>query len=174
MLKLKNLLIISVVIFFSILAFVSCQKEANKLQNESSVPTVNTRSVGIGIKIKGKPYRSTTKRPRDGKNCGCKVCFGLCDVTIESDIDFSKMFMVVNSNENTTRIYILEDLKNFESEFGIDNDILIPQKALYGTGIKSLSLLSGLYDFIEKKDNIKIDEKNETTYGYVDVFCKIE
>ncbi len=175
MFKLKSKLIIAVVTLFSITAFVSCQKEDNKLKEEFTVDIASSaRDVGVGIKIKGKPYRAIESRPRDGKNCGCKVCFGVCELSMELDFDFSKMFMVVDPNGNTTRIHILENLENFEPEFGIDDDIFVPSKALNGTGMESLTLLKGIYDFIEMEDKINIDGKEQVTYGYVDVISEIK
>lgn len=174
MFKFKSLVIIITVALFSITAMVSCDKGNNTIKDETSINnTTGERAVGgVGLKIKGKPYRATSDRPRDHKNCGCSSCFGLCEVSLELDIDFTKLCIITDPNGNSTRVYFLEELSNFDTEFGIDNDIAIPKAALEKTKIKSLTLLNGIYTFVKKTDKITINGEGFTTFGYVDVSSK--
>lgn len=78
--------------------------------------------------------RATTSRRRDGKNCGCNECFGLCNRPISSAYNGESGHIGISQiNENTVKIYFLYSLpNNFESEFGIDETTtIVCQNASY-------------------------------------------
>jgi len=154
-----------------ILSMNSCQKEKLVNNNEKNV---NIEKVGPGgsITVSGKPHRSTEDRPRDGKNCGCNECFGLCDLSVDIEVSYS--VIIINPiNTTISRIYFTEDLPNFEEEFGIDEDLIIPKEALSSGKYKSYILKQGVYSFVEEKGTINNGVKDIHTYGFVDVSHKI-
>src|SRR5690554_8110198 len=78
------------------ICIVACKKE---ITNQTEDPKVETNKKGenenyeksnwpISIGITFEPlriHRATTDRPRDGKNCGCNECFGLCNARARSE-----------------------------------------------------------------------------------------
>jgi len=148
--------------------------------NKSDLPPKNTDkkvatteiipsapSAGPIITIKFKPYRATTHRPKDGKNCGCSFCFGACDFTIE--LEFPTMLINPDTSANTAEIYILSDLPNAESTFGIDGLLSVPSSYLSGTGLNSLTLLTGEYVYYPETEVFTINSVTYTSYGHVTV-----
>lgn len=122
----------------------------------------------IGIKISGKPHRKTTNRRRDGVNCGCDQCFGLCDVSVGLDAGYS-FDVVVPANSTVGTIYFPETIDHAESEFGIDEDLSISGGALQAQGVSSLTFLTGLYEYHSETVTYEFDGESHTSFGYVTV-----
>lgn len=115
------------------ICIVACKKE---ITNQTEDPKVETNKKGenenyeksnwpISIGITFEPlriHRATTDRPRDGKNCGCNECFGLCNAPALGDGRNEESILGVELiNEEFATIYFLHKKpNNFEKEFGID------------------------------------------------------
>ena len=168
----KNLILklsISVLVIGLILS--SCNKQ-EEIDNANINSSIEASSLAPGIpmlKITARPYRKTTKRKRDGKNCGCAFCFGVCDFGIGFEIGSANVYVDPIINDGKSRIYFAEQLPNFESEFGIDEDLTIPNEAIENTNINSLIIKEGIYEFHEVSGTIIYDDMTVQTYGFVDV-----
>ena len=170
MFKLKNKMVVAVILIFGIIAIVRCGKDdalLKKPQRTSCSIEARAAEPGTKITIKAKPYRATKDRPRDHKNCGCKECFGICDVSISVGFEFTEVVIIPDADNGVARIYFTKELSNFDTEFGIDNDIEIPPQALENKGINSLVLKTGIYTFNEVQDDIVVGSENYVTHGYV-------
>lgn len=155
-----------------VLGTVACNERA-EITEKNNVPfdpsTIAVEEGGPKIKIKGKPYRAVEVRERDLKKCECKFCFGICDVGIEIELDLKDFGLVADLPNNKADIYVLENLPNAETEFGIDLDLNIPSSYLQGSGLNQLTLLQGLYTYTPQIDTIIIDNISYVSYGKVNV-----
>lgn len=119
-------------------------------------------------------HRGTDDRPRDGKRCGCSACFGMCDFTVSGDVSGS--IVNINPNESgigSTTLYLLEEVDHAESEFGIDDDLIVPGNILNGGPYSSITLKTGEYEFHSVEQLILINGVEIMTYGYVVVESEI-
>jgi hypothetical protein len=162
-------------VIIGISTFISCDKSDPTATGQKILEKSSKREIGPGpiIVIKAKPYRQTHNRKRDGKDCGCNTCFGICDVRIGGGIGFTTIIIQLNQETNLSTIYFTESLSNFDTEFGIDNDIIIPTEALVNTDISSLILKKGIYSFVEDNSYISMGDSTYHTYGYVSVLHEI-
>jgi len=126
---LKHLILLVSISIFGILSINSCKKSTAIDDVKSKTPQFLTAG-GINIDVPFEPIRlarATTDRNRDGKNCGCNECFGLCNRPITSAYSGESGYIgLTQINETTVRIYFLYNLpSNFETEFGIDETTVI-------------------------------------------------
>lgn len=123
----------------------------------------------VDVQLSGQLHRKIEKNKK-GKECRCQACFGVCDIVIDIDIDVkSNMNLRADLANGTGRLYITEQCSYAESEFGIDQDIALPQGYLKGTNIKKVVLKTGLYNYIAKQERIVVNGKTILSYGYVDI-----
>ena len=153
-----------------VLGMVACNErmeETIQTSTEFDSSTITVKNSSPKLTIKGKPYRAVEERERDGKECGCKFCFGLCDVGIEVELDLKDFGLVTDLPNNKADIYLLDNLSNAkeEDEFGVDLDLVIPDFYLNGTGLSELTILQGLYDYTPQLEMIVIDDIEYTSYG---------
>jgi hypothetical protein len=118
-------------------------------------------------------HRGTTDRGRDGMNCGCGQCFGMCwpnniigDDALDGDVTD---FAISDPVEGNSIIYFLGDLpSHFEQEFGIDNEISIVKNSDTLFTIKK-----GVYSAHKKDGIIESESHGELNYsGFVNVSTK--
>jgi len=144
----------------------------NQTETEQVSISTNLRETDPSIKITGKPHRATELSGK-GVACCCEYCFGVCEVEIDIDlgleIKFSALIIEPNETLGKSRVYFLEELEHFESEFSIDEEILIPEEALVNSVYNFLSLLEGNYTFHEEQGEVIFENEPVITYGYVDV-----
>ncbi len=152
---------LTIVVLLSTLFVTSCSKGERIIDPEPQ------RSVGGTLTIGAQLHRKTEERPRDHKNCGCNLCFGVCDFYVEVDITLSNVAINTNTGSGTSTLYILEDASQAELEFGVDEDMPIPGGALYGTGFKTFIVKKGLYNYVAHVEQININGTSRTSYGYV-------
>jgi hypothetical protein len=118
-----------VIAVFGLLFTLSCER-SNESDNGLN-PTQQFLPVGgINVDIPFEPIRlarATTDRNRDGKNCGCNECFGLCNRPITSVYGGESSYIgLTQISETSVGIYFLYSLpNNFETEFGIDETIIL-------------------------------------------------
>ena len=62
---------------------------------------------------------------RDGKNCGCNECFGLCNAPIKPASKGQTSYIGIHqSSEQELTIFLLDKKpSNFEKEFGVDEEM---------------------------------------------------
>lgn len=140
-----------------VLVFAACQKdEMAKDTLQSKVVTNDTsdnyteKDSGVEVTVPFEPiriHRGTTDRNRDGKNCGCDECFGLCNAPLITDPDgnsnkHESYIAIETINTSEAYIYFLNQKPfNFEEEFGIDE----PVKVILNKN-RSIYFEEGLYN----------------------------
>lgn len=156
----------------------SCNKEKDgEIKFEGKTPNVqiakNTWPPSINIDIPFEPIRlarSTTDRPRDGKDCGCNECFGICNRPWEglsSDQGIFASIGVEQLSKSEANIYILNSLpSNFESEFGIDEPVYLKNNS----GTILYTIRPGEYNAVHEENFVRCDGNNKI-YSY---FVKIK
>lgn len=133
-----------------------------------------TRGPKIGISAK--PYRAIKVRPRDGKTCDCKQCFGICDVKVTVSYEFRTqnppnfIIDVPSKQASKARLYVLRKYEHAESEFGIDEDLVVSGAAIEGFEVESITIPKGVYRYVAKETAIG----EQVAYGYVDVKLDIQ
>jgi len=169
----KKLILFIVVL--SGIAFYACskkevdQKEKKVETSKLDVAAISAISIdGPIIIIRAKPYRAVAANKK-GKSCGCLACFGICDIHLGGGVDYTDGVIVPDLAINKARVYFLENLANFESEFAIDQNINIPPAALNGTGINNMNLLLGEYSFQSVTDTLIHNSTSYISYGFVDI-----
>jgi hypothetical protein len=151
--------------FFSILEATQVQNIDKGGTNSEFAPTA-----GPKIGLKGKLHRAIKNRPRDGKECDCKHCFGVCDLGVEVSWEFSSLIVQPNGNtvgSGQATIYFLENPVESESEFVIDADLSVPPAALAATTLTSLILKAGTYQYNSTQVTIEVGGESVTSYGTV-------
>jgi hypothetical protein len=141
-------------------------KSSGENENNGIPSEILAQQAGF-VKLKGRPYRATEERERDLKNCGCKFCFGVCEVEFELDLeDILKGFTVAHvPGKSTATFYLTEPVGHNETEFGVDNFLILPSTQ---TGFpEDLSLDLGVYHFVHQQSSITFNGETQTTYGYV-------
>lgn len=160
-----------------LVGLIACQKEgAFDNLNNGITPKTSNQAVsdrGPKISIKGKLHRAIENRPRDGKECNCKACFGVCDVSIEIGYEFEFHRIVVSpggpgTGTGQSVIYFLDSTPaNAENEFAIDRDILLPNGALLSTPYTSVTLKRGSYQYDPTPVEIDLNGQLVTSFGSV-------
>jgi hypothetical protein len=98
----------------------------------------------------------------------------MCDFTVSGDVSGS--IVNINPNESgigSTTLYLLEEVDHAESEFGIDDDLIVPGNILNGGPYSSITLKTGEYEFHSVEQLILINGVEIMTYGYVVVESEI-
>ena len=123
---------------------------------------------GPKISVKGKLHRGIENRPRDGKECNCKHCFGVCDLSIEVSYTWDRIIIEPSGGvAGQSKIYFLDNPAEAESAFVIDNDLSLPSGALTGTTLASVILKQGEYQYNDTIISINVDGQLVTSYGSV-------
>lgn len=177
--KMKKLINGFLVIIAVIFLTMSCKKEITNQTEKEKVGSIKEENnenfeksnwpFSIGITFEPlRIHRATTDRPRDGKNCGCNECFGLCNSPALGDGSSSESVLGVELiDENIATIYFLhEKPKNFENEFGIDE--VVSTKLNSG---KTIKFHRGEYKAVYKEGKYfdKTTGENHNYYGSVNV-----
>jgi hypothetical protein len=128
--KRKNFstLSLSIMAFVILLASSACNKNDEKLTSNTPLSEVKLDSpisfppiITIIIEIVIEPIRlarATTDRPRDGFNCGCNECFGVCNAPLNLA---PHRLGIGPIDDDQITMYFLDSLpNNFETEFGVD------------------------------------------------------
>lgn len=142
-------------------------------------------SPSIGICLRGNIHRIIKNRPRDGKECDCKDCFGLCKVRIgpcitrvggHSGLDDFPLYMEINEFENVGKIYFLAAVNPDEDEydeFGIDEDLIFDIPSTTSMMGGSFKIKEGEYQYVKSQSvngdmvyNLNTDEY-VNSYGSV-------
>jgi len=174
--------------------FVACNKDEiikdEMSQNQSISKGNNSSKVQIGgsITVKMKFHREIEERPRDGKRCACGACFGICidEIVIQSD-GYYRGFDEYNSKIDfdfknlTGTLYIFEQVRHAEAEFGVDVPLFIPASYFSDEVIKEYSIKRGVtilpkeYNYEAKIETVAIDGRtSRQSYGKVEVNIKID
>lgn len=121
--------------------------------NETNQLSAKTR-----IEISGKLHKTNPKK--DGTECGCNACFGLCDVKIVITDNKTS----ITPGENNLTFYVLEDIKHAENTFSIDNTLSSKLNS------NDLYFLTGEYSYVKERGIIKFDDgKSYQYYGKVTI-----
>ncbi|MFT5817070.1 MAG: hypothetical protein ACJAR8_000135 [Bacteroidia bacterium] len=151
-----------------VFGIVACNEEQITNTNENTTDWSEISVEGEGeIGLEGSPYRAFVQRDRDMKTCDCKFCFGICGVKIIVKVPFPNFAIKPNESPTKSKIYVLDDFSNAESEFGLDEDLVVPTNRLSGTGINSLTLISGVYNYESFVEEVIVDSVQRTSYGFV-------
>ncbi len=168
--------------------FFACQKNSSELLvNELERVEIQKAKPGeVNVIIfKVTLRREIDERPRDKKPCGCRECFGLCDFVwfpafkesiaeaFKTDEHQAPVLIEFDTARNQATLYILEKKDYFESEFGIDSSLDIPEKALENTNFTSVTIKDGLYTFYPNESKVKYDGTDLISYGTVVVDLSI-
>ena len=156
----KNLLLIFGLLLTG-LVFYSCSEESFEEDFElTSTNEVDLRAGGkIGVKVK--PFRKIKKRPRDGKECDCKACFGLCDWEVTVSYEAKPDFYDGDLDINTNTLTFTESLPHKDkSDFVIDEDVSVdlPASLIDEHGYSNITIKSGKYEFIETNSELGLGE----------------
>jgi len=175
--------------------FVACNKDETikeELTHEKSIFTGNNGSkvqIGGSITIHMNFHRVIEERPRDGKRCACEACFGICiyEIEIYSDGYYHRGFDEYNSKMDfdfknlTATLYVFEQLRHAESEFGVDEPLFIPASYFSDEVIKNYSIKRGVtilpkeYTYEAKRETVAIDSRtSRESFGKVEVNIKID
>jgi hypothetical protein len=158
-----------------LVALMACEKEVAvsnaKLPNDDIVYKEDPKDPKGKLKVTMKIARAIEERPRDLKKCDCLFCFGACDIKIGGGVESGTQVGVVSDStaENKAKLFILEDLPQAESEFGVDFDLDFPAEVLTNTSLTFYQINAGMYNYIPKIGTININGVDETYYGYVEV-----
>lgn len=133
------------------------------VQDFSSVSAEEEGTIGL----EASPYRAVVERERDMKTFDCKFCFGVCGVKIVVKVPYPNFGIKPNESPTKSKIYVLDDFPNAESEFGLNEDLIVPANRLIGTGITSLTLVSGVYNYESLVEDVIVDGVLRTSYGFV-------
>lgn len=107
------------------------------------------------IEITGKLHK---KNPRkDGTDCGCSGCFGLCDFKIIITTD-KQSSLATGSYELV--FYVIEDIKHAEDVMYIDEDLT----SAYDE--QMITIKKGEYKYVREKKEIYVNGKKYISYGY--------
>jgi hypothetical protein len=154
--KIKILVVILAAILTSIAIFIACNKEetidtiVSSNSNNSTSTEKGKITINIGdysITVEGKLYRKIAVRPRDGEICNCGACFGLCDVNITVDGALSSKTTGIfdfDMENHYAELYVIKDLENAESEFGVDEPYFIPKSELPAKMVTEYSINYGI------------------------------
>jgi len=145
----------------------SCTKDQNLNKDILSIRTPDPYHLTARL------HRATTYRPRDGYNCGCERCFGICAVKWEVDSlgippDENLIDIVIGISPGKARIYTLSSSSFFESEFGVDGNLDLPSGVI-PAGSSSGKVLSGVYTFYSGACSYSKNGSTVYATGYVDV-----
>jgi hypothetical protein len=130
-----------------------------------------------GITIEAKPYRPIKKRPRDGKPCDCKQCFGVCQVKVKVTFDLKAgNFGMILPERGSSKAKLLFGKKydHAESEFVLDEDIVLSDDQLRQLDLDKFQINKGIYRFSDKVSRLEYGGKKYTTYGMVEVNIDME
>ncbi|RLD54240.1 MAG: hypothetical protein DRJ01_18310 [Bacteroidetes bacterium] len=166
---LKRKFFILTILLIGIFFAFSCEKNTENSKEVNSSPAL-LKASGVNVDVPFEPIRlarATTNRPRDGKNCGCNECFGLCNRPITSAYNGESSLIGINQiDSNTVQIYFLYNLpSNFDEEFGIDETTtLLCQNVTY-------TLKIGEYNAIESTGYVYSEYLTENIeyFGVVEV-----
>lgn len=135
-----------------------------------SVSTDSNHAAFLGLAL----HRAIHTNPRTGLICNCKACFGVCRVEKIGCPDTKSAILIPDPDTNTGILYIIEDVSNYETEFGIDGDFAIPDSIVAETDYNSVTFRDGLYSYYVEEDCITVDSQDYTYYGWVEVNLNIE
>lgn len=175
-------------------AFLLAFNGNSEVTNETAIAESSGLKPEVGISITGKIARATTSRPRDGKNCGCSECFGVCDVEFDIDINpfgktvepgtgggvdnrpeisnniaaaaRAKMFVKV-LGPNQSEIYFMQRPTASEPQFGIDEDLTLRMNGRNVENVgggQSLTLLKGEYLYTSETGTVQVNNGKYATY----------
>jgi len=131
-------------------------------------------AIVVGVVSDASLHRGTTDRPRDGRNCGCGQCFGMCwpnniigDDAFDEALDGVGIDIAIGGqiNGNST-IYFLDKLPDhFETEFGIDHEISVVKN-----NRTLVTIEEGVYSAKSEEGILESDAYGDLKYyGYVTV-----
>lgn len=187
MLKICALKNLAFLLIFTLIC-VSCVRDSVEWTppTESAVNTPESSGVVLreswppkaSVTVSGKPHRKVEFRKRDGEECDCENCFGLCDVRVSGGVTFGFHDVVITvpvdtsiAYQDTSRVYFLNQKPiSAESEFVIDEDINMDSSFFQGQVLlHALILKSG--EYIYHNDTILFINGTavDTSYGYVDI-----
>jgi hypothetical protein len=170
-----------IVILIGIVFFVACNKEdtiqdvVTNTNSNSSVANKNwivTLKLGFAtVAVEGNFHRQIYERPRDGKICDCKDCFGICILNINFEMTNNTSGLLDFDIDNeTATLYFIKDLKQAEEEFGVDEPVFISKENLPNKIVEKYSIQSGItilpnmYKY--EDENIGLIYKDDTLSCY--------
>lgn len=173
----KKLIFGGIFLFGILLMSLSCDKSVTKDHKfEGNKPDQTEKAQwppSINIDVPFEPIRlarSTTDRLRDGYNCNCNECFGICNRPwngLDSDNGIFASIGVERLSTDEVNLYILNSLPaNFEKEFGIDERVELKDL----NGVTKYILEPGEYNAIHEEGFVRCDA-NGKNYSY---FVKIK
>lgn len=170
--KLKKMIFGGLYLALVGIGFIGCEKDhlPTTVQNEDAKIFHNDNQLKVAdggwweIFDEIRIHRATTERKRDGKNCGCNECFGLCNAPHGKGI-----IAVNNIDGKTATIAIINTsgINDFDKEFGVDEPIEL------NNGHYEVTIRKGVYTAERKDGVIKTENGNEYNY-YAIVHVQIE
>lgn len=122
----------------------------------SAVGEIKTYSkINPKIEITGKLHKKNPKR--DGTECGCTGCFGLCDWNI--NITFDEKSSLTTGTYDLV-FHVTEDIKHAEDVMYIDEDLA----TAYNN--QKIVIKKGEYKYVKEKKEISVNGKKLISYGY--------
>lgn len=151
------------------LILIGCTLILYSCEKGTQETVLNQLEIRQGGVLHGELHRAIKNRPRDGKKCDCKACFGICGVVwVDDSSESYNIDILFNVAPGKARIYFPILASNSESEFGIDYDLALPL-AIVPTGYNNGILKQGLYSYNSSVVNYTYNGSTKVSYGYVDV-----
>ncbi|ESU23963.1 hypothetical protein FEDK69T_10210 [Flavobacterium enshiense DK69] len=107
------------------------------------------------IVISGKLHKQNPRK--DGTDCSCIACFGLCDLNIVVTVE-RQSNLTVGSHDLV--FHVVEDIKHAEDIMYIDEDLT----RSYNN--QKIVIKKGEYKYVKERKEIDVNGKKMTSYGY--------
>jgi hypothetical protein len=170
-------------LFICIVVFFSCEKGNAKSLDSGQGYYHKAEKGGPYVKAGGtwNIARKTEYRPRDGKNCGCVECIGLCNfkgkagIVTSADNEGDGVIVTDSSTSNSATFYILFQHPESEIEFVVDDTVDIPVESIEGhPNLERFAVLPGDYEYEGIGGTIEFEGQSRDYYGTVDIHVLVE
>ena len=105
-------------------------------------------------------HRGTTERNRDGKNCGCNECFGICNAPVEVGGVGAVIGIQELPNNRALIVFLHRKPNHFESEFGVDSEVILSS----ASSKKTYRIKPGLYEAIDNSGELTLPSGKRARY----------
>ncbi len=150
-------------LLLSTLGYISCTDQVlDDKVNDLDSQELELRA-GPKISIKVVPHRKIKNRRRDGKECDCHSCFGVCKIEFSVGWELKPGFHDGEIDPNDNILTIIDPVYDEDlSEFIVDTDISIelPTQLKEEYDFEVITIKKGSYNFI-------VEETDSENFGYV-------
>lgn len=178
--------------FFALAALTfSCSKDVEGPADQNSTETSENIAKAAPWTITAHAHhkiiwhRPIATRPRDGAECGCVYCFGVCmvtTVTVDAEYgmpdpgdigdgkgDSTMTIFDFDSVADKVTIYLLEDIPHDESTIVIDEKNKFRSPGSSGSGAWAIELIPGTYTFDQTHRDVTDGVDTLQAYGRVTI-----